>query len=323
MLLLTIKMWTVAIFTATNEVAAVPTAWIISQNCNSKIEMCWWPNVKNSSTFKKNKTIKTNQLPILPLDIYTNNKVNTEKIKPSLITINKDLFHNASDNLLNNLTNDLFLNTTNSSRSSLPSNKSPSLFSSKISSESSDKFQIFMKYSYVKIAKICKITNTTLSLPSMQQKIANNLEIIGNHLVTISGEWSGRKLVELPKIEGCLRHLLPLITMEHYHVLVNMLNFFEHKQKLVSTVISRVLDIIISKQLLMEFTFKGTKTKPAFFESVLFKILDEVTAGLRKTKVMPGELETFDTKLSDLVKHAKRNYEIMMKKYSNINAEYK
>jgi len=111
----------------------------------------------------------------------------------------------------------------------------------------------------------------------------------------------------------------------------------------IGTVISRVLDIIISKQLLMEFTFKGTKTKPAFFESVLYKILDgkiivhillmlkkkkihnllfilynmyfvEVTAGLRKSKVIPGELDPFDTKLlSNLVKHAKRDYEIMVK----------
>jgi len=113
----------------------------------------------------------------------------------------------------------------------------------------------------------------------------------------------------------------------------------------IGTVISRVLDIIISKQLLMEFTFKGTKTKPAFYESVLYKILDgkiivyillmstkksiiiifyvtyvaEVTVGLRKSKITSGELDPFDTKVSNLVKHAKRDYEIMVKKYSNIN----
>jgi len=38
---------------------------------------------------------------------------------------------------------------------------------------------------------------------------------------------------------------------------------------------------------------------------------------------MPGELDPFDIKLSNLVKHAKRDYEIMVKKYSNINAECK
>lgn len=49
----------------------------------------------------------------------------------------------------------------------------------------------------------------------------------------------------------------------------------------------------------------------------------EVTAGLRKSKVMPEELDPFDTKLSNLVKYAKKDYEIMVKKYSNINAECK
>jgi len=38
---------------------------------------------------------------------------------------------------------------------------------------------------------------------------------------------------------------------------------------------------------------------------------------------MPGELDPFDTKLSNLIKHAKRDYEITVKKYSNINAECK
>jgi len=38
---------------------------------------------------------------------------------------------------------------------------------------------------------------------------------------------------------------------------------------------------------------------------------------------MPGELDPFDTKLSNSVKHAKRDYEIMVKNYSNINAECK
>jgi len=70
----------------------------------------------------------------------------------------------------------------------------------------------------------------------VQQKMANNLEIIGSHLVTISGEWSRRKLVELPKIGGFLQHLISLTTMKHYHVLVNMLKNFEHKQKLVSKI---------------------------------------------------------------------------------------
>jgi len=54
--------------------------------------------------------------------------------------------------------------------------------------------------------------------------------------VTISGEWSRRKLVELPKIGGFLQHLIPLTTMEHYHVLVNMLKNVEHKQKMVSKI---------------------------------------------------------------------------------------
>jgi len=39
-------MWTVAIFTRTNEVAAVPTVWIMGRNCDSETEMFWWPNVK-------------------------------------------------------------------------------------------------------------------------------------------------------------------------------------------------------------------------------------------------------------------------------------
>jgi len=42
----------------------------------------------------------------------------------------------------------------------------------------------------------------------------------------------------------------------------------------IGTVISRVLDLIITKQLLIEFTFKVTKTKPDFFESALYKIMD-------------------------------------------------
>lgn len=49
----------------------------------------------------------------------------------------------------------------------------------------------------------------------------------------------------------------------------------------------------------------------------------EVTSGLRKSKVMPGNLDPLDTKLSNLVKHAKRDYEMMVKKHSNINAESK
>ncbi|KAL4100855.1 hypothetical protein QTP88_020884 [Uroleucon formosanum] len=94
----------------------------------------------------------------------------------------------------------------------------------------------------------------------------------------------------------------------HLHSVVSKVQSME-----IGTVISRVLDIIISKQLLIEFIFKGTKTKPAFFESVLYKILDEMTAGLRKSKVMPGELDPFDTKLSNLVRHAKRDYELLVK----------
>jgi len=38
---------------------------------------------------------------------------------------------------------------------------------------------------------------------------------------------------------------------------------------------------------------------------------------------MPGVLDPFDTKLSNLIKHAKRDYDIMVKKYSSINAECK
>jgi len=54
-------MWTVVIFTKTNEVAAVLTAWIMSRNCNSETEMCWWPNVMNSNSQLGYKSFNSKQ----------------------------------------------------------------------------------------------------------------------------------------------------------------------------------------------------------------------------------------------------------------------
>lgn len=75
------------------------------------------------------------------------------------------------------------------------------------------------------------------AIEKVQHKMATNLEIIGRHLVTISGEWSRRKLYDLPKIGGSLQHLLPLLTIKYYHVLVNMLKEVNHKQELVSKIL--------------------------------------------------------------------------------------
>lgn len=71
---LPIKMWTVAIFTRTNEVAAVPTVWIMSRNCDSETEMCWWPNVKKSNSQLGYKYFNSKQVSTMIKEQYKPNK---------------------------------------------------------------------------------------------------------------------------------------------------------------------------------------------------------------------------------------------------------
>ncbi|KAL5245050.1 hypothetical protein ACI65C_012460 [Semiaphis heraclei] len=100
----------------------------------------------------------------------------------------------------------------NSSKSSLPSNKDHSLFSCQmdihsdcVSLQDIPDFKANNHNERITTDNLCSYTTLhnlmhpillrLTAIEKVQQKMANNLEIIGNHLVTISGEWSRRKLL--------------------------------------------------------------------------------------------------------------------------------
>lgn len=77
-------MWTVSIFTTTNEVATVPTVWIMSRNCNSEMEMYQQPNVKNSNSQLGYKSFNSKQVYSMIKKQYKPNK-NEGKYLPATI----------------------------------------------------------------------------------------------------------------------------------------------------------------------------------------------------------------------------------------------
>ncbi|KAL5245051.1 hypothetical protein ACI65C_012461, partial [Semiaphis heraclei] len=58
----------------TNEVAAVPIVWIMSRNCDSETEMCWWPNVKKRNSQLGYKYFNSKQVYTMIKERYKPNK---------------------------------------------------------------------------------------------------------------------------------------------------------------------------------------------------------------------------------------------------------